>query len=176
MLIDVLYLALLGFAVYTGIRRGFIIAVCSMAGLLIGLVAALQLSGMVANKLRDSFSSLSIWAPFIAFIVVFLATVLLIRLAAKLIESSIAMVKLSWLNKGAGICLYAIIYTLTYSVFLFYGKQLRLIHAATIDDSISYAFIAPWGPTTLEGLSTIFPSLKDLFLRMEDFFSHAPEN
>ena len=71
--------------------------------------------------------------------------------------------------------MYAAMTTLTFSVFLFFGKQMHLIGQSTIDASLTYSFIAPWGPKTIEGLSVVFPALKDLFFEMESFFQHLSE-
>lgn len=175
MSIDIIYFLLLAVALTKGYRKGLIVAVFSMAALLIGIVAALKLSGAVAGLLKDEFSPLGFWAPAVAFLLVFISVLLLIRLFAGIIETAVSAIQLGWLNKLGGAAIYAAMTTLSFSVFLFFGGQMHLIGQETIDTSITYSFIAPWGPKTIEGLSVVFPSLKDLFFEMEAFFRQLSE-
>lgn len=175
MSIDFIFLCILVIAVIKGIRRGLIIAVFSLIGLVIGIIAGLQLSGVVAELLKSNYTTLGFWTPAIAFLLVFIATLLLIRFVAKLIESAIAVASLGWMNKAAGGILYGVMVTLSFSVFLFFGKQLHLIGQQTIEASFTYAFVEPWGPKTIEAFSVLFPSLKQLFSEIELFFKELSE-
>jgi membrane protein required for colicin V production len=175
MSIDIVYFLLLSIALIKGSRKGLIVAVFSMVGLVIGLVVALKLSGAVADMLKNEFSQLGFWAPAVAFALVFFGVFLLIRLVAGIVETAVSAIQLGWLNTLGGAAMYAAMTTLTYSVFLFFGKQMHLIGQSAIDASFTYSFIAPWGPKTIEGLSFVFPSLKNLFYEMEAFFQHLSE-
>lgn len=175
MSIDILYFILLALALVKGYRKGLIVAVLSMVGLVIGIVAALKLSGAVAGLLTNEFSQLGYWAPAVAFFLVFITVLLLIRIVAGIAEATVSTVHLGWLNTLGGAVMYAAMTTLSFSVFLFFGDQMHLIDQVTMDTSFTYAFIAPWGPKTIEGLSVIFPSLKDLFFDMEAFFQQLSE-
>jgi len=175
MTIDLLYVLILLIAVYKGIRKGLIVAVLSFIGLLIGIATAVSLSGLVAGKLSTTYTTLGLWTPAIAFLLVFFATVLAIRLIAKMIEAGISLASLGWMNNLAGGVLYAAMATLSFSVFLFFGEQLHLVGKQSTDSSITYSFIAPWGPKTIEGLSVIFPPLKEMFFQMQAFFKQLSE-
>ena len=71
MLIDLIYAVLLVFAIFKGIRRGFIIAIFSVLAFIIGLAAAMKLSTVVAHQLEGSTNISSKWLPFISFLIVF---------------------------------------------------------------------------------------------------------
>src|SRR5688500_10619371 len=99
MIIDILVLIMLVFAVIKGLRRGLIIAVFSILAFIVGIAAAMKLSVVVAGYLKDSVNVSAKWLPVLAFILVFVAAVLLIRLVAKLLEKSVEMVMMGWANK-----------------------------------------------------------------------------
>jgi len=172
MWIDVLFLILLLWAVFKGLRQGLIIAVVSALAFIVGLAAAMKLSASLAGYLRVHTSLSSRWLPVLAFILVFLAAVLLVRWIGRLMETAAELTMLGWLNKVGGILLYAAVYTIILSVLLFYAIQLRLIADATLSSSITYRFIRPWGPVVIDGFGSFIPFFKGMFTQLEDFFGH----
>lgn len=176
MIIDIVFIIMLIMAVIKGWQRGLVIAIFSVIGLIVGIVAAMKLSALVAEWLKDSTSISAKWLPFISFAVVFLGAVLLIRLGANLLESTLEVALLGWANKLGGILLYIIIYTLAYSVLLFYAEQLKLIGAASIQQSVTYAYIQPLGPWVVDGIGKLIPAFKDMFTELEAFFERIAEH
>ena len=170
MLIDIIYIVLLILAVIHGFSRGLILGVFSLVAIIIGLAAAMKLSAVVADKLGRNINISKEWLPLIAFALVFLIVVLLIRLGAKAIEKSVQLVMLGWVNRLGGIIFYVAIYTIVYSVVLFYMEKMQLIKTGTIDKSLTYSFIQPWGPKVINAFGSIIPIFKDLFGELEKFF------
>ena len=170
MLIDIIAAILIVIACIKGYQKGLILALFSILAFIIGLTAALKLSAVVANYLKGSISVSAKWLPFISFIVVFLVTVLLVRWGGKLIEKSFQMVLLGWVNRIGGIILFAVLYLLIMSVFLFYAEKLQLLQPAVIQSSGTYPFLQPWGPKMIDGFGKIIPVFKDMFTELESFF------
>jgi membrane protein required for colicin V production len=171
MLIDFAFAALLILAIIKGYQKGLILAVFSIIAFIVGLAAALKLSTVVAAYLKDSISVSAKWLPFIAFALVFLVVVLLVRLGAKFIEKSFQAIMLGWANRIGGILLYSALYLIILSVFIFYAEKLQLIQPATIQSSATYKFIQPWGPKLMDNIGSIIPVFKDMFTELGDFFN-----
>jgi membrane protein required for colicin V production len=171
MLIDLIFAVLLVIAIIKGYQKGLIIALFSIIAFIIGLAAALKLSAVAAAYLKDSVNVSAKWLPFLAFIVVFLIVVILIRLGGKLIEKAFQVVLLGWLNRIGGIILYAVLYTIIFSIFIFYAEKLQLIRPAVIQSSQTYNFIQPWGPVIMDNFGKVIPVFKDMFTGLEDFFN-----
>ncbi len=171
MLIDLIFATLLVVAIIKGYQKGLIIALFSIIAFVIGLAAALKLSAVVALYLKDSVNVSAKWLPFIAFIIVFLVVVLLIRLGGKLIEKAFQIALLGWLNRMGGIILYAALYTIIFSIFIFYAEKLQLIQPSVIHASQTYHFIQPWGPVIMDNFGKLIPVFKDMFTGLGDFFS-----
>jgi membrane protein required for colicin V production len=170
MLIDLLFLLLLLLAIVKGYRRGLIVGIFSFVAIIIGLAAAIKLSAVVAGYIGDAVKVSDRWLPIVSFIVVFIGVVLLIRLGANLIQKTVEVAMMGWANRLGGIILYILIYTIVYSVILFYAGQVGLIRKATIDASVCYNYIQPWGPRVIDGFAAIIPVFKNMFGELEAFF------
>jgi membrane protein required for colicin V production len=171
MLIDLTFALLMVIAIIKGYQKGLIIAVFSIIAFIIGLAAALKLSAVVADYLKDSVNISAKWLPFLAFAVVFFLVVILVRLGAKLIEKAFQVVLLGWLNRIGGIVLYAALYLIILSIFIFYAEKLQLLQPATIESSQTYDFIQPWGPKVMNNIGRLIPVFKDMFTELGDFFN-----
>lgn len=170
MIIDIIFLALLAFAIIKGISRGFIVAIFSFLAIIIGVAAAIKLSYIVANWLQHSFNTGKQWLPILSFLIVLIIVILLVRLVANLIQRAINIAMLGWLNKLGGIILFALLYISVYSIFLFYLTKMNIIKPETIAASRTYAFIEPLGPKIIDAIGAIIPIFKNMFQQLADFF------
>ena len=170
MFIDIIGLILLVWAVFKGLRNGFVVAVFSFLAFIIGLAASLKLSTVAAEYLGSNTNIGQRWLPFIAFAAVFLIVVLLVRLGARAIESVLRIAMLGWLNRLGGILFYALLYLFIFSILLFYAEQLHLIKKETLSSSLLYPYIGPLAPKIIDALGYILPFFKNMFSQLQDFF------
>jgi membrane protein required for colicin V production len=174
MFIDILFAILAVFAIIKGFQKGLIVAVFSFVAFFIGLAAALKLSAVVAGYIGKAVKISDQWLPVISFAVVFIITVILVHLGAKAIEKSVQAVHLGWINRTGGILLYLLIYITIFSVLLFYAAQLELLKPETIQQSVCYEYVQPWGPKAINAMGKIIPVFKDMFSQLENFFDQLP--
>jgi len=172
MVIDAIFFILMILAVFKGYRNGFIVAVFSFLGIIIGLAAAMKFSTVVAGWLKESTSISAAWLPFLSFLLVMIGVILLIRIGARLIQSAVELVLMGWLNKLTGIILYAALYITLYSVLLFYAGKLSIIKPGALRDSRTYAFIQPWGPKAIELFGAVIPWFRGMFEELSHFFEN----
>ncbi len=172
-MIDVVVCILLIMAIVKGLRRGLIVALFSMVAIIVGIAAAMKLSVVVAEKLKDSVNIAAQWWPVISFILVFVVVVLLIRLVANMIEKAVQWTLLGWVNKLGGVILYVLMYMIVFSVLLFYAEQMQLVSKAAIDKSVTYSVVQPLGPWAINTFGSLIPWFKDMFTRLEEFFAQV---
>lgn len=170
MIIDIVVLIAIALAIIKGLRSGLIIAVFSIIAFIIGLVAALKLSTVVAAWLAQSTNINTQWLPFIAFAAVFFLVVFAIRAVAKLIEKAVDLAWMGWANKLGGVLGYAVLYLLILSVLFFYAAQMKLLTEETIAASRTYEFIQPLGPKVIDAIGVVLPIFSNMFSQLEDFF------
>jgi membrane protein required for colicin V production len=170
MIIDAFFAILIIFACIKGYQKGLIVALFSIIAFLAGLAAALKLSAIVATKLPENPGISAKWLPVISFILVFLIVLILVNLGARLVQKSVEMVMLGWVNRLGGIVFYILLYSIVLSIFLFYAVQLHLIKNDTILSSRCYSLIEPLGPGVIDKLGKIIPFFKDMFGQLQRFF------
>ena len=170
MFIDAAYMILIAIACFKGLRKGFIIAVFSVLGFIIGIAAALKLSAVVAGKLAVHTGAAK-WLPAVSFLLVFIAFAFLVNLVGKIIQKTFETVMLGWINRLAGVAIFVLLYSIIYSVFLFYAVQLKFISAASTADSAVYPYLQPLAPKIIDSLGTVLPWFKNLFDQLEGFFT-----
>jgi membrane protein required for colicin V production len=172
-MLDIIFLGILALAAFKGFSQGLVMAVFSFASLFVGLAAALKLSSIVARYLQRSDALPSQWWPVIAFILVFMAVLLIVRMAGRILEKTIQMSMLGWVNRIGGFFVYAVLYLLMFSVALFYLGQMNLLSDAMKASSVTYAHIAPWGPIALSAVGKLIPAFSNVFSDLQAFFERA---
>jgi membrane protein required for colicin V production len=149
MFLDIIVLMLLVLALFKGWSNGLIVGVFSFLAFIIGLAIAMKTSDLASEYIGANFNVSEQWLPIVAFAVVFLAVVLLVRLGAKAIESVIEVAQLGWINKIGGILLYIVIYLFILSLLLSYAGQMHLLKEETMDTSQTYRYIYPIAPAIM---------------------------
>lgn len=175
MTLDIITLAVLAYAVMKGMARGLIVSAFSVAGLLVGLVAAMRFSARAAGWLSGLDAVPHRWVPFLAFLLVFIAARWLVGLAGRLVEASAEAVMLGGIDKAGGVLLHVLLYGCVYSIVLFYLRPLGLPGEETLSDSRSYPWVAPWGPWALKAIQAVFPFLGDMLRELQDAFRQGGE-
>ena len=175
MLIDFTYAVIFILAAWHGYRKGLIVGLFSLVAIIIGLAAALKLSVVLANYIGSSINISKEWLPLISFILIFILVLLLVRFIAKAIEKTFQAVMLGWVNRLAGVIFFVVIYTLVFSVLLFYAEQMKLLMPASIQSSKLYPFVQPWGPKVIDGFGGIVPLFKNIFTELENFFQSVAD-
>lgn len=176
MSIDVVFFIVLLFAIFKGFSRGLILGIFSFLAFVIGLAAALKLSAVVAAHLGDSTGSTAKWLPVLSFVLVFIVVALLVKIAAGIIKKVMQFSMLGWVDKIGGIFFYLVIYTIIFSVLLFFAAKTSFISPQTIAASSTYPYIAPVGPFVIDNLGKIIPIFQDLFLQLQLFFEKLGNN
>src|SRR5688572_15470249 len=141
MTIDVFFAILMVIAIFKGYSRGFVVALFSILAFIAGIAAAMKLSATVANYLGNNAVIGKQWLPVISFLLVFIVVVLLVRLGASVIEKTMQLAMLGWVNKIAGIILYIVLYIVLLSVVIFYANQVKLISDETLKASATWAYV-----------------------------------
>ena len=128
MIIDVALFFVMIVALIKGFTKGFVVGLFSLVAFIIGIAAALKLSAIVAHYLENSTGVSAKWLPVLSFMLVFIAVVLLVNMGAKIIKKTISLAMLGWLDRVGGILLYVILYTIIFSILLFFSEKTFLLH------------------------------------------------
>lgn len=100
--LDIFILIPIGFGIYRGFKKGFIIELFTFLALFIGLYAGIHFSDGVASFLQTQFSMTSDYVPTIAFTITFLLIGAMVYFAGIAIEKAVKVVRLSLPNRLLG--------------------------------------------------------------------------
>jgi len=101
--LDIVFLVPILLAAWRGFRRGLILELASLVGLLLGIFAGWKFSHFASAFLQSELEIQSEHLPILSFALTFLVVVLLVFLLGKVLERIIKLMALSMLNKLAGL-------------------------------------------------------------------------
>jgi membrane protein required for colicin V production len=124
-LIDIIILIPIVWGAFRGFRNGFLIEMATLVGLVAGIFLALiaaDVAGRVMVALVD-------WNPipfkFLAFAIVFVLVVVVLKFLAKVIEHMLKAIHLNFINRLAGLLVGALKLALILSIFLIFINYLH---------------------------------------------------
>jgi membrane protein required for colicin V production len=158
-ILDIIIAIPLLWGAYRGFKRGFIFEIFMLIGLILGLYIAFKFSSLLNSWVSKIVSADSAVIPYMSFIIVFAAILLILILFAKLLENILKAVSLNALNQVAGAVLGIVKFALVMSVILWGFKSLEphwnFINAATKKQSLLYEPV-------LKTASFLTPALQDI--------------
>ena len=134
---------MMAIAVFKGIRNGLIVAIFSIVGWILGIFAAFKFADVAAGYLKSSLAMSPKTLYIVSFIIVFLVVMLLVHLGAKLIEKTVELAFMGWVNRLGGIFFYVLLYTLIFSVVIYFGVRVKLISEEALASSKVYPWVEP---------------------------------
>jgi len=145
-LLDLFILVPLVWGCIRGFSKGFIIELATLAGLVLGIMAAFYFASATAAKLREYFTFNEDVARIIAYVLIFIVVMLLAYLIGKIIEKVFDMIALGWLNKilGAaiGILKGAVVASLLLFIIVTFDINEKIIPRQTKERSMFYQAVS----------------------------------
>ena len=155
--IDLVLGILLIIAAIQGFRKGFIIELASLAALILGIWGGIKFSDFTAAFITKHTGYTSDHLSTIAFVVTFIAIVILIHIMGKMLDTIVKAVFLGFLNRLAGIIFgvlkTAIILSILLLVFDDIDENVHILPAKQKEESKIYAPMKQVVPT-------LFPFIK----------------
>ena len=157
--IDIILLICFVPAVIMGPRKGFIAQVIAIISIILGIWLSFQFSAALSGWLGQWIESSETILHVISFAVILIIVILLLGLAGKLLEASIKIILLGWLNRLLGVVFailkYALVLGLLVMLFDSLNESIHIVRKDVIDGSLLYR---PF----LSMANSIFPYLKEL--------------
>jgi membrane protein required for colicin V production len=175
MFIDVIALLAIGIALVKGYSKGLIMALFNTISLIIGLAIAVKFSSLIAPWIDEKLQAGPQFTAIFSFALVYGAAIIVIRFLGKSVQKTLETVKMGFLNRAGGMALYLVLYLAVVSVFIYYLEKLGVLDANLIAQSFTYNWLAPWGPTILDGVGNLIPLFKDMFKNMDELFDKISE-
>jgi membrane protein required for colicin V production len=143
MLIDIFFLGSMITAIIKGLRNGLIIAVFTIVGWILGLIVAMKFSSVVAEYFKGTINVSEKWLSVISFMAVFILVMIVVRIGASLLEKTVELTMMGWLNRLGGVFFYVLLYAFIFSVMIYFAEKVNLLSEETISSSRVYSWIKP---------------------------------
>lgn len=176
MVLDVMFLLLIIFAIYTGFKQGIISSVLSFIGVFLGIIIALNFSTFAGIYLVKNFNFPEIILPVLSFIVVLLIVIVSIRTVAFLAQKVLQVISINFVNKIAGGILYGVLAAFIFSVLFSFIDNYGILTESLKTESEVYPFVSSFGPQIFKTASDLIPMFTDIYKETNEIFKSAAEN
>ncbi len=163
MVIDVIFLLIGIWGFYQGFSRGIITTVFTVFSIVFGLMAAFKLSPAATRFLETAFHSDHPSLFIAGFLLAFLLTMILIRMVARFLEKTLRSANINFINQLAGGTLLLTLYTLVFSLLVWFGDQAHILTPQNTRDSISYPFLRTFPGKMKQVYVFLEPSFKEFW-------------
>lgn len=157
--LDIILLICFVPAIITGIRKGFIAQVFSIISMVAGIWLSFQFSELLSDWIGKWIPASHSLLQIIAFIIILVLVIIAFTALSKLLEATIKIILLGWLNRLLGVVFailkYVLIIGLVLVAFDWINSELGLVRKSVLDSSVLYRPL-------LDAADTIFPYLKGL--------------
>lgn len=165
MALDITTAIIVAIGFYFGFSNGIVGAVLKTLSFFFGAIIAVRFSPMLSRFIVSAFDYDNSLVPFIAVLVLFLGTLLFVRLIANTIEGVLEAGNINIINQVIGGVVIAGIFVLVYSYILWFLEQAQIVTGATINESVTY----PYLQEVPDHARTVWAYLKP---PLTDFWSH----
>ena len=157
--LDIILLLCFVPAIIGGLRRGFIAQVVAIISIILGIWLSFKFSAVLSGWLGQWIEAEEQVLHVISFAVIMILAILALAAVGKLIEATVKIILLGWLNRLLGLIFallkYALIIGLLLMLFNSLNGQFHLVNQKVLDSSLLY------GPL-LNLANSVFPYLKAL--------------
>ncbi len=156
-LLDIIILVPLLWGAYKGFTKGFVMEVVSLLAFVLAILIAFKTLHLGIELIRPYISAES-FLPLISFVLIYIAVVLLINLAGKLIKKFLDITLLGKVDDIAGAILGALKWAFGLSTILWLMNQAQIVVPNdVVEDSILFPYLVKYGPSLINTVSEIVP-------------------
>lgn len=178
MILDIITCLLVAFGFYQGFSSGLIKTVFASLSLLVGIVAALKLSGIAIDLLQNTFNMNSAVSIAIGFVLTFIVVMLIIRFIGNKLQKLVESVHIGGINKLLGGLMLSLFYAILISYGVYLLDKITLIPEETKTASFTYPMLEPLPRATQgigEALRPVFSEFWDRMIEAMDDINEKSE-
>jgi membrane protein required for colicin V production len=168
MIFDILFVLFIGCGFWWGYQKGIIYSVFSLAAYFIGIIAALKFSYVAVKFLNGTLNLGPKGMAIVAFILVFILIVLLVRVVAWALEQILKSFSLNLVNQLIGGTIFAVISLYILCIFIWFLNKWQVFPDHQKMTSHVYPYIANLAPTVVEYSGKVIPMFRNAFHDFED--------
>lgn len=169
--LDIILLIPLIFGAVAGFRKGLLIEIIGIVAFVLAIIAGFKLMEVGITVLSDYISGYTELLPFLSFIIIFLAIILLINMLGKLLKKMIDMTILGGFDKAAGAIVGLVKWAIGVSILLWLCLNFGVELPGQDEDLILYPFLAELGPNLIAKLDVVLPFANEMLESIKEMIS-----
>jgi membrane protein required for colicin V production len=167
--LDIILVVILGFGAISGFRKGFVMEIVSILAFVIAIIGSFKLLQVGMDVLRENFELSGKFLPYLTFIIIFIAIIIVVNLIGKAVKKVLDMTLLGSFDNLAGaiIGVFKWAFGLSVLLWIFNYFQINPIEEYA-GNTVVYPFVVSFAPTVVEYISALIPFAKDLFTTVKE--------
>ncbi|RIW18638.1 CvpA family protein [Algoriphagus lacus] len=167
--VDIIILILIALGAYEGYKKGLLLSIVGLIGFVLAIALGVYFMDPVSKFLAKHLDEITFAFPIMAFLIVFLLTLMLVGAAGWVLKRVMDMVLLGGLDSIAGAILGIVKSAFFISLFMWLSLQFDMKMPREWRAKSEYLqYIEPLAPSVIGVLEPVSPKLKELQKTMED--------
>ncbi len=163
--IDLILLMAFVWGVWQGYRKGLIVEFAGLVVLVISLYLGLKGMNWGAALIQTTWGIQSIWLPMLGFLLVFIGSMILVRLSASLLENLVRSILPSWISQVFGGLIGAARWLFWVSLLMWVFSSANLIPQQSRQDSYAFNASQVYAESVMSLMRSIFGDIGKGFAR-----------
>jgi membrane protein required for colicin V production len=164
--LDIIVVLIVAFGFYAGFSRGLVKTAFDTMSLLIGILAAMRLSGYTIDILEGMFNISPKFTVLIGLVVTFIVVMSAVRFIGRRIEDILEAANINIINKLAGGVVQGLFFAFLLSMMVWALGNYNVMKESTKENSITYPYLEPLP----EAGKSVFIAAKPIF---QDFWDNV---
>lgn len=165
MLVPLIFGAVMGF------RKGLLLEIVGILAFVLGIIGGFKLMELGMTYLDDYFEDFDHLLPFISFLIIFLAILLLVNLVGKAVKKMVDMTLLGGVDKFAGAIVGLAKWAIGLSLVLWLTQNFGIVLPGQDEDLVLYPYLAELGPNLIKSMSVILPFAEEMIESIKELIS-----
>ena len=163
---DIVVLALIGFGMVRGYRKGMITTVIGVVGVFVALIMGVQFNYVFRDFYTRTFDLAPQYLTILSFATVFLIVMVLLTFSFKFLENLMSQLKLG-INQALGALLGGYLAALGLSILLLLLRPINVPSQRSVSDSITYPFMTTFAMDNLKLAGKLLPLAKNVLYQLD---------
>lgn len=169
--LDIILLIPLVFGAVLGFKKGLLLEIFGVLAFVLAIIGGFKLMEVGMVYLSEYFDDFDQLLPFISFIIIFLAIILLVNMLGKLLKKAIDLTLLGGFDKFAGAILGLVKWAIGVSILLWLVNNFGIELPGQNEDLVLYPFLTELGPRIISSLDVVLPFAKEMLESIKELLS-----
>lgn len=173
--LDIILLAPILFGAYQGYKKGFVLEIIAIVSFILAIIGGFKLMHWGMDLIDQHFDISGALLPYISFLVIFIAIILLVNLIGKIFKKILDLTLLGTLDNAAGSIISMLKWAFGISVLLWLSSSFGMeLSEDWTSDSFFYDPVLSFAPGFVNFITEYIPYTHDLFDHIQELLKSDP--